>query len=96
MDRSFIADRRLVRLLIDCAEAEGIPYQFKQPGVGGTDAGAIHLTKTGVPSAAVSVPSRYIHGPVSLLSLNDFDHVVALIKAALHALPQNWPQQPDL
>ena len=92
MDRSFIADRRLVQLLIDTAEQEGVPYQFKQPGVGGTDAGAIHLTKTGVPSVAVSVPCRYIHGPAGILSLNDFDNLVTLMKAALHALPEKWGQ----
>ena len=90
MDRSFIADRRLVRLLIDTAQANDIPFQFKQPGMGGTDAGAIHLSKTGVPSVALSVPSRYIHGPVSLASLNDFDHAVDLMKAALLALPATW------
>lgn len=90
MDRSFIADRRLVRLLTDLAETRGIPYQFKQPGVGGTDAGAIHLAKTGVPSVAVSVPCRYIHAPVSVASLNDIDHTVTLMKAALQALPEQW------
>mgnify|MGYP000016031166 CR=1 FL=1 len=90
MDHSFIADRRLVRLLIETAEAHGLPYQFKQPGIGGTDAGAIHLSKTGVPTAAVSVPCRYIHAPASLLSLNDFDHAVALMKATLQALPEKW------
>jgi endoglucanase len=90
MDRSFIADRRLVRLLLDTADAEGIPHQIKQPGLGGTDAGAIHMSKAGVPSVAVSVPCRYIHAPVGMLSLNDFDHTVALMKAALHALPGAW------
>ena len=92
MDRSFIADSRLVRLLIDTAEANGLPYQFKQPGVGGTDGGAIHLTKAGVPSVAVAVPCRYIHAPVSLASLNDLDNTVALMKAAVHALPDRWPR----
>jgi putative aminopeptidase FrvX len=90
MDRSFVADKRLVRLLVDTAQANDIPYQFKQPGVGSTDAGVIHLTKAGIPSAAVSVPCRYIHGPVSLMSLNDFEHLVALMKATLHALPEKW------
>ena len=90
MDRSFVADQRLVRLLVEQAEANGIPYQFKQPGTGGTDAGAIHLSKAGVPSVAVSVPSRYIHSPVSVASLNDFDNTVALMKAALLALPGAW------
>jgi len=86
MDHSFIADKRLVRLLIDAAEAGGIPYQFKQPGIGGTDAGAIHLSRTGVPSVTVAVPCRYIHNPVSILSLNDFDNTVALMKAALRRI----------
>jgi endoglucanase len=92
MDHSFIADRRLVQLLIDTAEGQNIPYQFKQPGVGGTDTGAIHLSKTGVPSVAVSVPCRYIHSPASILSLNDLDNLVALMKATVHALPEEWEQ----
>jgi endoglucanase len=90
MDRSFIADPRLVRLLEDTAKAQAIPYQFKQPGVGSTDAGPIHLTRTGVPAVTVSVPSRYIHTPVGLLSLNDYDNLVSLMTATLHALPERW------
>jgi endoglucanase len=90
MDRSFIADKRLVRLLADAAEEEGIPFQFKQPGVGGTDAGAIHMSRSGVPSVALSVPCRYIHAPAGLMSLNDFDGALVLLKAALHALPAKW------
>jgi putative aminopeptidase FrvX len=90
MDRSFIADKRLVRLLVEQARAHGIPYQFKQPGVGSTDAGAIHLSKSGVPAVAVAVPCRYIHAPVGIASLNDFEHAVALMKAALQALPGQW------
>lgn len=86
MDQSVIADRRLVRLLIETAEAEGIPYQFKQPGKGGTDAGAIHLAQTGVPTVPVSVPCRYIHSPVSLLSKADFENTVKLMAATLRRL----------
>ncbi len=86
MDRSVIADRRLLRLVIETAEAEGIPYQFKQRVSGGTDAGAIHLAKTGVPTLPVSVPSRYIHSPVSMLSKSDFEHTVALMAASLERL----------
>jgi putative aminopeptidase FrvX len=86
MDRSVIADRRLLRLVIETAEAEGIPHQFKQRVSGGTDAGAIHLAKTGVPTLPVSVPSRYIHSPVSMLSKRDFEHTVALMSASLKRL----------
>jgi putative aminopeptidase FrvX len=86
MDRSFIADRDLVKLLVETAEELGIPYQFKQPGMGGTDAGAIHLAREGVPSVTVSVPCRYIHSPVCLLSLEDFENTVRLMKATLGRL----------
>ena len=86
MDRTFIADRRLVKLLVETAEELGIPYQFKQPVVGGTDAGAIHLSREGVPSATVAVPCRYIHSPASLLSLEDFENTVRLMKGALARL----------
>jgi endoglucanase len=83
MDRSFIADRRLVRLLTDTAQELGIPYQFKQPGIGGTDAGALHLAREGVPSVTVAVPCRYIHSPVALLSLEDFENTVRLVRESL-------------
>jgi len=86
MDRSFIADRRLVKLLVDTATELGIPYQFKQPLMGGTDAGAIHKTKTGVPSVTVAVPSRYIHSPVCLLSKSDFENAVRLMQETLRRL----------
>lgn len=86
MDRSFIADRRLVRLLTGTADELDIPHQFKQPGVGGTDAGVIHLAREGVPCATVSVPSRYIHSPVALMSLEDFEDTVRLMREALGRL----------
>jgi len=89
MDRSFIADRRLVQLLIHTAEEQDIPYQIKQPGLGGTDAGAIHLAREGVPSATVAVPSRYIHSPVALLSLDDFDNTVRLMRKSLSRLTRD-------
>lgn len=88
MDHSFIADRRLVRLLTGTAEELGIPYQIKQPGIGGTDAGAIHLAHAGVPSVTVAVPCRYIHSPVAILSLDDFNNTVRLMRESLSRLTQ--------
>jgi endoglucanase len=89
-DRSFIAHRGLVDLLIETAVQENIPYQFKEPGMGGTDAGIIHITRSGIPSVAVSVPSRYIHGPVCVLSLDDLEQTETLVKAAIMRL-DTWP-----
>ena len=83
MDRSVFADRRLVEHLVATADRLGIPYQFKQPGLGGTDAGAIARSKSGVPSLPVSVPCRFIHSPVARLSLDDFDNTVPLMRESL-------------
>lgn len=88
MDRSFIADRRLVDFLMSTAEAESTPYQFKRPGIGGTDAGAVHLAREGVPSAVVSVPARYIHAPAAVMDLADFWNGVKLMSMALQKLPE--------
>jgi endoglucanase len=90
MDRSFIADRGLVDLLIHTAEAEGLPYQFKRPGVGGTDAGAVHMAREGIPSAAVSIPARYIHSPAAILDLADFWNSIKLVQATLKQLPEKY------
>lgn len=90
MDRSVIPDKRLVRLLVDTAEAHGIPYQFRRALGGGTDAGQIHLAREGVPSAVVSVPCRYIHSPAALLSPEDLNHTIALMTHALKRLPEVW------
>lgn len=85
MDRSAYSDRRLLRLLIETADAHSIPYQIKQPGVGGTDVGAIHLARTGVPSIALAVPCRYIHTPAALLDWADVDNTLALMQRTLES-----------
>jgi len=68
------------------AQTAGIPYQVRQPGGGGTDAGAIHKQRQGVPSVSISVPGRYLHTAVSLVRLADWQNSLALLHAALQAL----------
>lgn len=89
MDRSLICDRRLVDLLVRTATEAGIPCQFKAPGLGGTDAGAIHMVREGVPAVAVAVPARYIHTPVSFVSLDDFENTVKLMQSTLRRLDKD-------
>jgi endoglucanase len=83
MDRATIADRRLVRLLAETGDAEGIPYQYRQPGGGGTDAGAIHKVRAGIPSVSVSVPSRYAHTAAGIARIDDWANTLRLLHAAL-------------
>jgi endoglucanase len=86
-DNSFIADPRLVELFSDTARDLGIPHQFKQPNIGGTDAGSIHRARAGVPSITIAVPARYIHSPAAIMDLNDFDATIVLAREALRRLP---------
>jgi len=78
-----IDDPRLVRFLKVTAEAEGIPYQIRQPGGGGTDAGAIQRTRMGVPVVSVSVPGRYAHTPIGLCRADDWKNTLKLLHVAL-------------
>jgi putative aminopeptidase FrvX len=84
MDASFIAPPKLLAFARKTAEQQGIPYQLKQALGGGTDAGAIHLTRSGVPCLVVSMPCRYIHSPQAILSLTDYQHTLALVKSLLN------------
>ncbi len=85
-DRATVSDPRLVRILDGAAETKGIVRQFRQPGSGGTDAGAIHRTRKGIPSVSVSVPIRSPHAPVSIARAEDWRGLVALVRAALDHL----------
>jgi putative aminopeptidase FrvX len=82
-DGSTFSDPRLVRHFAAAGDAEKIPYQFRQPGGGGTDAGAIHRSRAGIPSISVSVPHRYAHTAALIARLDDWKGAVALIYAAL-------------
>lgn len=90
-DTSFIADPRLVELFGGTAREKNIPHQYKQPNIGGTDAGAIHRTREGVPSITISVPARYIHSPAALMDLADFEAAAALAREGLQRLPRAFP-----
>jgi len=83
MDATTVSDRQLVDLLADTAKKENIPHQFKRTITGGTDAGAMNRTREGVPSVTVSVPVRYIHAPVSMMRLSDFENTIELMHKTL-------------
>jgi endoglucanase len=85
-DSSTLSDPRLIRHLAQTGETLGIPFQFRQPGGGGTDAGWIHRARAGVPSVSLSTPGRYMHTAAGLARLDDWKNQLALIHAALGRL----------
>ena len=82
-DGSTLHDPRLVRFLSEVGDTEKIPYQFRQPGGGGTDSGAIQRSLAGVPTVSVSVPHRYTHSPLSISRVDDWKNTINLLHAAL-------------
>jgi putative aminopeptidase FrvX len=71
---------RVFELLYEAGKNSGIPFTVESIGRStGTDADAIHRTRTGIPTGVVSVPSRYMHSPVELVSLGDLDAAARLI-----------------
>jgi putative aminopeptidase FrvX len=82
-DGSTLSDPRLVRHFSAAGDAEKIPYQFRQPGGGGTDAGAIHKERAGIPSLSISVPHRYAHTAALISRLDDWKNTMALLHAGL-------------
>jgi putative aminopeptidase FrvX len=82
-DGSTLHDPRLVRFLQETAEVEQIPFQFRQPGGGGTNSGSIQRALAGIPTVSVSVPHRYTHSPVSISRLEDWKNTLNLLHAAL-------------
>jgi putative aminopeptidase FrvX len=73
---------RVFELLYEAGTDEGIEFSVESLGRGtGTDADAIHLSRAGVPTGLVSVPSRYMHSPVEMVSLDDIDAAARLIAA---------------
>lgn len=82
-DGGMLADPRLVQKFIACAEKEMIPYQLEVLEGGTTDAKAIQLTRSGVPSGCISIPCRYVHSPSEMVDMGDVINSIRLILSFL-------------
>jgi endoglucanase len=86
MDKSMIADPRLLKFMRTTAEKNKIPYQLKTQLGGSTDGGTVHTSGVGVPTSVVSLPCRYIHTPSAYLNKNDYRNAYSLVSHALNAV----------
>ncbi|NLY85875.1 MAG: M42 family metallopeptidase [Tissierellia bacterium] len=78
-DNSIICHPKIRELLVNIAKENEIPYQMEVLEFGGTDSGAIHVTKEGVPSGVISIPTRYVHSTVEMASKNDIINCLKLL-----------------
>jgi len=68
------ADTELREILASCGDV----FQYKNAPAGGNDAGAVKLNN--IKTAAVSIPARYIHSPVSVVSEEDIKHCISMLE----------------
>ncbi len=73
IDGAVSYDRKRVYNLFERAKAAGVSVQIKETAAGGNDAGAIHLEMGGIPVLSVSIPTRYMHSPSSVMALADYE-----------------------
>jgi putative aminopeptidase FrvX len=79
MDRRTIYDREYCRMAFDAAREAGAACQAKEAVAGGNDAGAIHVSRGGVRTVAVSLPCRYLHSPVGMIAQRDYESAEKII-----------------
>ncbi len=73
---------KVFELLVEAAEGAGIEYSIGASGRGtSTDADAIQISRSGIPTGLVSIPLRYMHSPVELVDLDDVEAAIELLVA---------------
>lgn len=83
LDHSMITSPQIKRWMAAVATDRKIPFQWEVLEHGGTDSGAIHLSRGGVPSGVISIPTRYVHSPAEMIDKRDVEAAVDLLVALL-------------
>ncbi len=86
MDRSMITNPALLSKSLEALEARGVKHQVQVNPYGGTDAGAVHVHGSGVPTLVISTPARYIHSPRSVACIDDIEQVVNALTVILSSV----------
>lgn len=81
VDRATLADRGLRQALCRAGDDAGVPWQWRRGVGGGNEAGA--AWHQGYRAAALSIPCRYLHAPVSRIHLGDLRAAEALLRSFL-------------
>jgi putative aminopeptidase FrvX len=82
IERASLLHPRVAELLCDAAEAEDIPYTVASASrITASDADAFTTSRAGIPTGLVSVPLRYMHSSVELVSIEDVENAARLLSA---------------
>lgn len=86
IDGATYFDRPLTEQIHKIATDAGVPVQYEKTARGGTDAGAIQLLDGGIRTVGISMPARYIHSPVTVISKQDYNNCCKLVALVLQNL----------
>ncbi len=89
VDNSAISDKQYFDFIMETAQKNNIKLQIKRTTMGGTDAGSIQRSTTGVKTAVLAVPCRYIHSPVCVMNQSDLESVYQLSKCVLKSIERS-------
>ncbi len=78
LDARTITHPGLFEALKTLCKKENIRWQVRIAPRGGNDAGAVHQSKTGVPTCGLSIPTRNIHSNVEIVSKDDINNTFRL------------------
>ncbi|MEK6981577.1 MAG: M42 family metallopeptidase [Candidatus Micrarchaeota archaeon] len=78
--RGNVADRKLTQKIIETAKKMNINLQLEVIEGGATDAASVHNVKSGIPSIAVCVATRYIHSTVGVAHVDDVISTIKLLE----------------
>ena len=92
-DNMTVTHRGLLRYLEGICQQEGIPYQLGCFLDGGTDAGNIHKSQTGILATTLSLPMRYMHTHRGILHRADVLAAYRLMVAVARDLTPTIYQQ---
>jgi endoglucanase len=90
-------NRVLGDMIEEAAKSRRIPFQMcGDPRATGTDANAIQVSRAGVAAALISIPNRYMHTPVEMVSLSDLENCAKTLAATVSAMPAKVDFRPLL
>jgi len=80
-DNSILVPEDVIDIMSKTAADNEIKYQYEVLEFGGTDSGAVHLTREGIKCGVISIPSRNIHSGNEIVNKYDVNECIKLAKA---------------
>ena len=88
VSRAPSVQNNLRALILEQARANGIPYQLcAHSSTTGTDTDAFAFSGRGIASALISLPLRYMHTTVEMVSRKDVENTIRLIYHSVLSIP---------